>query len=182
MSDPATRQLLPRTVEALKFCQQRALVSGLVNLSDMPRLAAQLNEVTGAAEAELAFGVDEQGRRVVTGRISALLPLLCQRCLAGNVIAVAPELSLALVWNDEQASHLPRSLDPVVMEGQELDLYAIVEDELLLSLPLVANHEMGQCEAPMSPVLQEKPLEVEVKINPFQVLASLKTVAKDAEH
>ena len=183
MSDPAPRQVLPHSVDALKLCQQRAVVSGFVSLAMLPRLSAQLHTVEGSAFAELAFGVDEQSRRILTGRVTALLPLVCQRCLEGIAITVESEPALALVWNDEQASHLPRSLDPVLLESPELDLYTIVEDELLLAMPLVAHHESGTCVAP--PLNIEQPdldQDDDEKENPFQVLASLKSVVKDADN
>lgn len=185
MSDPAPRQNLPHHVDALKLCQQRAQVSGAVSLTDLPRVAAQLHEVQGKAHAELAFDIDEQARRVIKGRINASLQLVCQRCLEGIAVTVQPELSLALVWNDEQAGNLPRWLDPVLMEGSDLDLYSIVEDELLLAMPLVASHDKGVCNPPpvgAAPVDSGKFADepAEKKENPFQVLASLKTAAKDA--
>lgn len=185
MSDPTPRQNLPHHVDALKLCQQRAQVSGAVGLTDLPRVAAQLHTVEGKAQAELVFDVDEQARRTIKGRIQASLQLVCQRCLESITVTVQPELSLALVWNDEQAGNLPRWLDPVLMEEPELDLYGIVEDELLLAMPLVASHEKGACSPPpVSAVPTDSGKSVgesaEKKENPFQVLASLKTAAKDA--
>jgi uncharacterized protein len=187
MSDPAPRQNLPHHVDALKLCQQRAQVSGAVSLTDLPRVAAQLHEVDGKAHAELVFDIDEQARRIIKGQIKASLQLVCQRCLEGIAVTVEPELSLALVWNDEQAGNLPRWLDPVLMEEPDLDLYVIVEDELLLALPLVAHHDTGACNPPVvssEHISFEQPADdqsVEKKENPFQVLANLKTaVKKDA--
>lgn len=149
MSDPAPRQNLPHHVDALKLCQQRAQVSGAVGLTDLPRVAAQLHEVTGKAHAELiALILHGCVRRVIKGQVKASLNLVCQRCLEGIAVTVHPALSLALVWNDEQAGNLPRWLDPVLMEGSDLDLYSIVEDELLLAMPLVASHEKGVCNPP----------------------------------
>jgi uncharacterized protein len=68
------------------------------------------------------------------------------------------------------------------MDGEDLDLLEIVEEELLLALPLVAIHDEGVCQPPkllVEQVVVDEP--VETKVNPFQVLAALKSSAKNAE-
>lgn len=174
-------QLLPHSVDALKFCQQRASVTGSVLLAALPRLSAELQRVDGIVQVELVFGLDEQSRKVIQGRIEAVLPLLCQRCMQGLDVPVSVDVQLGLVWTDEQAVQLPRSLDPVQMETQEMDLYAIVEEELLLAMPLVAHHEQGVCEPPQLALQPQAEMPAEIKDNPFQVLAALKSVVKNSD-
>lgn len=178
MRSLTTNQLLPGSVDALKLCQQGVKVSGFLPLATLQRLSRQLYAAEGNVHAELLFGTDEQSRKTVNGHLEAVLPLVCQRCLERLDIAVTSEFALALVWNDDQASRLPRTLDPVLMEGEEFDLPEIVEEELLLALPLVAVHEPGMCEPPqlLSQSVDDEPAEE--KINPFQVLASLKLDGK----
>ena len=181
MSNQTPRQTLPHAVEALRCCQQQAVVQGEVALSALPRLAAQL-QLTDEARASvvLAFRIDEQGRRCIAGTVVATLPLQCQRCLEVVDVPVSSELALALVWSDEQAAQLSRTLDPVLMTAPELDLYALVEEELLLALPLVPQHPVGQCAAPAA-AQDELPAQP-VRDNPFQVLANLKTHTNNADH
>ena len=182
MSNQTPRHTLPHAVEALKCCQQQVRIQGTVPLASLPRLASQLQCTDGEASVTLAFHTDEQARRRVDGSLAAVLPLVCQRCLDVVEVPVTATLSLALVWNDEQAARLPRSLDPVVMTDQELDLHAVVEEELLLAMPLVPQHAAGQCETPaMSPVEQAEPDVPAARDNPFQVLANLKTAMKNAD-
>jgi uncharacterized protein len=63
-----------------------------------------------------------------------------------------------------------------VEEGQ-VDLYAMVEDELLLSLPAVAYHQ----EACVGPALfsSGEPVNEKQGKNPFQILEQLKGAPKD---
>ena len=184
MSNQTPRQALPHVVDALRCCQQQAVVQGEVPLSALPRVAAQLQLSTEAlAAVHLDFSVDEQGRRRIAGTVTATLPLQCQRCLDVVELAVSSELALALVWTEEKAAQLPRTLDPVLMAEPELDLYALVEEELLLALPLVPQHPVGQCAAPAIPDAAEgEALAEPEKVNPFQVLASLKTNTNNADH
>lgn len=182
MPNPMPEQSLPRSVDALKFCQQGVRVSGLLPVKELPRLSAELQANDGSVLADLVFGIDEQARKTMHGHLAGVLTMLCQRCLDEIPVHVMTDVAWALVWNDQQAAQLPRTLDPVLIEGQELDLYSIVEDELLLALPLVAVHEEGRCQPPAVASLAEpEVLQVEKKKNPFQVLAALKPVAKDTE-
>ena len=86
------------------------------------------------------------------------------------------ENSLAAVWTDEQAAHLPRHLDPLIVEGEASSLWELVEDELILAMPPFSYHDTEDCResiagfsapAPEEATLAEKP-------NPFNVLAQLK--------
>ena len=182
MRSLTTNQLLPASIDALKFCQQGVKVSGFLPLARLQRLSQQLYLPEGNVQAELSFGLDEQSRKTVSGHLETILPLVCQRCLDRIDVPVVAEILLALVWNDDQAAQLPRTLDPVLMDGEDLDLLEIVEEELLLALPLVAVHEADTCEPPQLLVKQVADIEpVEKKVNPFQVLAALKSEAKDAE-
>ena len=175
-------QLLPVSIDALKLCQQGVQISGFFPLLRLQRLSQQLYIAEGNVQTELSFGVDQQSRKIVSGHLEAVLPLVCQRCLERIDISVTTELSLALVWNDDQAAQLPRTLDPVFMDGEDLDLLEIVEEELLLALPLVAIHDEGVCQPPKILVEQVDVDEpVETKVNPFQMLAALKTTVKNAE-
>ena len=165
---------LPARVDALRSCQQRLTYRGAVPLAGMGRLATQMVDASGAAEAVWQFGMDEQGRKTLQGEVTASVSMSCQRCLGPIRVPVRSEVSLALVWDDEQAAQLPRQLEPIVLESNELDLHELVEDELLLSVPLVPLHPEGECEQPESKIVQVAEDGVR-KPNPFQVLAALKS-------
>ncbi len=175
MHSAPTSQLLPSHVDAVRLCQQGGHLSGDVAFARLNRLAQQLCHQSGQAHVDWQFSLDEQSRKVIHGTVKAVLPLVCQRCLEQVEVAVQADTALALVWTDEQAAQLSRSLDPVLMESDELDMLVAVEDELLLALPIVAAHETGACQA--APIWEEtlaEPMASEKKDNPFQVLAGLK--------
>ncbi|HNE25622.1 MAG TPA: YceD family protein [Pseudomonadales bacterium] len=177
MHSASTSQSLPPHVDAVKLCQQGGRLSGGVSFVQLERLAQQLCDTDGQAHADWLFSLDEQSRKVIHGSVDALVSLVCQRCLEPVQVAVHADTALALVWSDEQAAQLSRTLDPVLMETDMLDVLATVEDELLLALPIVAAHEAGTCQAAQIHS-EETPVDVMAgakKINPFQVLANLKS-------
>lgn len=169
--------MLPYEVDALKFCQQRVVLTGQLPISAMPRLLASLVAEEGVADVDVHFSVDEQARKRIGGTVQAQVQMQCQRCLNAVAVDVSSEVQVALVWSDEQAANLPRGIEPVeVDDAHSLSLLELVEDELLLALPLVAHH--SQCEMPTfdpgATLVDEGK-----KDNPFQVLAALKSAVKN---
>lgn len=177
MHSAPTSQSLPPHVDAVKLCQQGGRLSGGVSFARLERLAQQLCDTDGQAHVDWLFSLDEQSRKVIHGSVEALVSLVCQRCLEPVQVAVHADTALALVWSDEQAAQLSRTLDPVLMDSDMLDVYATAEEELLLALPIVAVHEAGTCQAAQihSEELPAELMAGEKKINPFQVLANLKS-------
>lgn len=166
---------LPKVADARKFAQQRIELAGFVAISELPRLQQVVVDDSTRVEVKLSFGQDEQRRKLLTGSAEGAVILTCQRCLEPVTVPVACDIALAIVWDEEQAANLPKSLDPwIVAEEGASDLYQMVEEELLLALPAVAYHShMCVPEA----LYSSGDGEVEAKTdkqNPFQVLEQLK--------
>lgn len=99
--------------------------------------------------------------------------LECQRCLSPVQVAVHAERSFLFVQGEEAAADLDEeSEDDVLALTRALDLRSLVEDELLLALPLVPRHEV--CPEPLPLPAKDAALDSDEKPNPFAVLASLK--------
>ncbi len=70
-----------------------------------------------------------------------------QRCGIPFAHRVHTTYCFSPVINDEQAEALPESYEPIeVDEFGEADLLAMIEDEIILSLPVVPLHESEHCE------------------------------------
>jgi len=141
-------------------------MAGHVPLSAMERLCAALTDQGGDVEVSIALGVDEEGYRVITGAVSAALQMQCQRCLEPVRVPVEATISLAMVWREEEFPSLPARYEGVVVGAEPFDLYELVEDELLLALPLVAAHEPEVCGVRIDPPPEPEPS----RRNPFAVL------------
>lgn len=107
-------------------------------------------------------------------RADAQVSLTCQRCLQPVQASLQVDRWIRLVRDEELAASLDaESDDDVLALGGRLDLLELVEDELLLELPLVPRHE--QCPTSLPTVAAsvefDEPVE---KPNPFAVLAALK--------
>jgi uncharacterized protein len=110
----------------------------------------------------------------------------CQRCLHPVMVPVDAQRSFLFAANEDQAQDWDAERDDadVLVLTRSLDLLELVEDELLLALPLVPRHEV--CPEPLKTVWKEEaeavagaeasqmsPEEAK-KDNPFAVLAQLK--------
>lgn len=71
--------------------------------------------------------------------------MLCQRCLQDALIEVKTTLRVVVLGSDDETGEMSSGLDSIVADAAGLDLLALIEDELILSLPIVAYHVDGAC-------------------------------------
>lgn len=164
---------IPRYVDLRKLAASGGSIAGDVQMGDLERLASECVHCDNPVKVELECGIDEEGYRTVQGTVKAVMPLQCQRCLGVVDIEAAASPVLAMVWSEEQIPDLPKRFDGIVVDAEPSDLYALIEDELLLCLPLAPRHAEGQCSA-LSERFGDLPEEDKGRGNPFEVLASLK--------
>ncbi len=120
---------LTKTLDVRKAAARGVAVSGSLKPSQLPRFSALLAEDGGTIAADLSFSKDEENRYVVRARVSAEVAVSCQRCLRPMPLELSSDNTLAIVWTDEQAKHLPRHLEPLIVEGDDgCSLWDLVED------------------------------------------------------
>ncbi len=149
--------------------------NGSLALSWFPRLQAELAEAGGSVQAALCFARELQGRRTLSGTLSTELVLTCQRCLQPLRFPLQTRFHLALVDAGEDAGPLPDQLEAVVVDAERVDVLALLEDELLLCLPIAPRHRSEErCVAPTRHEGSSfSETEVDEKHNPFAVLRDL---------
>ena len=163
---------LPQQIDIRRFAESGRHLEGEISLEDCPRL----KQVASAGEDPIAFVLDfekqHDGRLVIHGDIHGQVVQECQRCLQPATIDLNCEVSIGVVGSEAEAELLPDGLDPVIVED-ELNLIELIEDELLLALPIVPAHE--HCDLPESILSgEDHNTEPPKRENPFAVLASLK--------
>jgi len=171
---------LPATIDPILLAERGARLTGTLPLKGMARLAQTALEGSGDVFVDLVFERGE-GENVLLmhGRLQVRLRVTCQRCLEAMDLELEAAPWLILLRPD--ARHVPREEnepDTLVVD-KPLALSALVEDELLLALPMVPMHEPSRCAArghvtESGRVGKAKP-EERGKPNPFSVLHKLKT-------
>ncbi len=181
MSEGSPSQRLPRQLNPRKFAYAGVEIEGSIDSATMTRLAEAVDSI-GDLSARLVFLMREDGKMVVTGTAKAGLAYQCQRCLQSmNETTVELDLLVALVRNEDEAKALPGTLEPWVVEEDEADVYALIEDELLLSLPVVSYHEEACVEASLMSSGDDLEAPETEKDNPFSVLSALKSTDGGAQ-
>lgn len=163
------------------FAVDAATLDGQWPLAELPRLAASANEpgpdhpVTWRVAGRLVKARVGTPEVWLDLQARVTLPLQCQRCLESVETALEVQSALRFVAGEEQAAELDAdSEDDVLALSRALDLRELIEDELILALPLVPTHE--RCPEPLVAPPEDPAFERAGKPQPFAVLAALKTV------
>ena len=136
MMAPAMVAAPPEDVTYRDLAGREAKLARTLEAGMLPRLA-ELASACAPVAVELAFSVDSRRPRV-KGRVQARLSLPCQWCDQRLEREVAAEFTALLAEDEAQASlweEAGRPDEVIVIAGERLDVPALVEDELLLSLP-----------------------------------------------
>ena len=161
---------LPEIVDAWRMVAARRSFEGTLPLRDMPRLRESLARADGEAKFALQFGRDEWGNAFLALDVQAQLPLQCQRTLEVFELPVVLQQRLGLIMREEDEAALPPGFEPLLTADGELRLADVIEDELILALPVVP-HKPGT-EGESEVLWTSSPDDDEA--NPFAALARLK--------
>ncbi len=164
---------LPSKIDPFRFADQSLSLEGKLPLKGMTRLCPSLSSDEGEVAVNLQFGVDEEDIRCVKGHMETGLMLQCQRCLESFKYAIIGDFMLAMVRTEEEANKLPDRYDALLVPDQSLILSEMVEDELIVGLPIVAMHDIKDCKAKqvVESYSDEASLE---KVSPFKVIEFLR--------
>lgn len=157
---------------------QRVNLQGWISLKQLDRVQGYLLDSSGEVEVKLRFDKDEIGVRFIAGSIQAAVSMECQRCLQPARIELKSDFKLGIVFNEDAEKNLPGYYDPLLLSESELELWQMVEEELILCLPISATHPKGECglvDGYNDSAEQDEGAEEQVP-NPFQVLQQLKDI------
>jgi uncharacterized protein len=161
-------------IDSLDFARNGKRVSGELPVSELPRLLEGLETPPGVLHYTVQGGVDKQGIHFLDVDVVGLCRLRCQRCLKGLDYPVQLETRLLLrdqasldALDDDAADGKEEKFDSILADTH-LNVLDMLEEEILLSLPIAPKHELGACQATDGKNTQRD------ERNPFAVLAKLK--------
>ncbi len=120
--------------------QRAAEFADDIRLQSLKRLAGLLHANDGCVGASMGIELLPGGWIALHLRCEASLELLCQRCLHPMTFSMSPQTRLVAVESDAMVSRVPEGFEPLVLEQDRLRPADLIEDELLLGLPLVPRH------------------------------------------
>jgi uncharacterized protein len=131
-------------VDPRRFCRGKQSWETQSEVSAFPRLAREFTQ--GGLFCRVVGAADAQGGLSLRLSIGGKVEMTCQRCLGGLWHEIAIERTLHLARNETELERLDALPDSdAILAGERLDLLELVEDEVLLSLPLAAMHAEGEC-------------------------------------
>ena len=147
---------------------------GAFPVNALPRFRRAVDHAGDVVRVSLDFGLDDGGRVRISGRLRTRARLTCQRCLKPLHLHLETTVDLLVVHSDREAGQLGRNVEALVVDGDVLSLPGMVEDELLLALPMYPVHAPDLCAAPAPPLPVAAAPGI-VSSNPFAVLKDLET-------
>ncbi|WP_150625362.1 DUF177 domain-containing protein [Pandoraea captiosa] len=184
-------------VDLFEFARTGRVAEGDVQLAALPRMVTEVPaEVSATGRAQAAFhwraqGAEKQVLRAdgkpavvqfLTLSVEGPMWLECQRCLTPYEAPLASETTFEIVHDEAAAEDRPLDEDELeaLVGSRHFDLLELIEEELLLALPIVPKHEVcptvhdslatgsdGLAEPAPAPEEEDKP-------SPFAALAALK--------
>ena len=172
----------PQRLDVRRFAEEGGVLQQTTELRSLPRLAG---ETAGAdpsppvhwhAQGELHNPQHVHPQVWVHLQADTTLPLVCQRCLQPVHLPVAVERSFRFVADEATATAQDDDAEEDLLAlSRSFDLQELVEDELLMELPVAPRHEACPEPVKMSAADPEFEAAGAEKENPFAVLGRLKT-------
>ena len=158
---------MKRISDAFAFARDGRVLEGTLAVEDLDRLHDLLVDIDGEVTFRLQGYKGEGGESMLHLEVSGTVPLACQRCLEAvpcdlDVDAVLELVPAGAELSQDELEDDTRDFLPV---ERELDVVELVEDEILLALPVAPRHE--KCGLPGAANAGER-------INPFAKLSVLK--------
>ena len=152
---------MPRrpVIDGLEFARTGSRLQVNWPVSDFPRLRDSLHADAGTIDCELQGIQEHLGRRALRLRLSGTLQLTCQRCL--GALAQAVQVDEVLLLAQTQAEIDAEPLNPEaperILAGREMQVHELVEDELVLALPIAPRHERCGGDKPGAAATKQSP-------------------------
>jgi uncharacterized protein len=172
----------PRRLDVHRFAEAGAELGAEEPLRAFRRLAAETQPadteplVRWSARGELLNPRHVQPEVWMHLEAAARLPLLCQRCLRPVDVELAVDRSFRFVADEATAAAEDDAAEEDLLAlSRSFDLPALVEDELLMELPVAPRHDA--CPEPVKMSVTDADFEAAnaERENPFAVLGRLRT-------
>ena len=160
-------------LEVDRLARAEAAIDFDVPLAELPRLKARIPGIGGSVQGVARFGM-QAAFAVVELSLTGKATLQCQRCMQAMEFPLESTTHVALILAEADAAEVPDELEPVLARSGNISAGELVEEELLLALPIVPLHEeLRDCAVPATAPLVSEAAAEQVTQRPFAGLAEL---------
>lgn len=144
-----------RPLEIDRLSRGGAVFDFDLSLADLPRLISRSPEVGGSVRGAVRFG-RSAGAAVADLTVEGAATLRCQRCLQPMQWPLRSSVRVALLASETEAQALPEEIEPMLAPEGRIRIVDLVEEEVLLALPIVPLHAEVCTELPHEPPGREQ--------------------------
>lgn len=153
------------------FCREGGRLKGQIKVAEMERLSAACADTSGELRWTVSGSIHSSGYPLLELTVAGSVNLICQRCLEVFPLALDARTAIVLAGSEEEADEVEDGLEPddpteVIVGEKGMNVLVLVEDEVLLTLPLSPRHDV--CPA------TDVSFGTDAHESPFAVLKNLK--------
>jgi len=162
-------QNVPESINLSESARNCAIYTGDLSLVGSERLRGLAE--CGQVQVEIHCGYADNDVEQISVECHAVAHVVCQRCMQPMEFPIDRTSTFRLVTSEEATNVLPVDVEAIeIDEDGYISLRDLLEDEIILALPLVARHEPEACAQKIDRVAKEAS-----RPNPFAALAALST-------
>ena len=171
-------KFLPERIFPLRLANLGQHLIGSLAVGQMTRLigdggSGEWPKGKGDIQVDLQFQRGERSNPRISGSLNVTLTFECQRCLEPVDIDVAATVDLGLVGGARLPTQGSEE-DYLELSEESVNLATLVEDELILALPIIPTHPVGICDTHKSNFEQND----KIGESTFAALSALKSKSK----
>lgn len=165
---------LPDVVDAWRLVARGERLSGRLQVAKLGRLSQSIGGNEGYIDAVLTFGKTQLGTACLDVDLSGSVMLECRRTMTPFSYELVVENRLALVTSEAAAQAVEGELDTHVVAPGGLRPQEVVEDELILALPIMPLSPAAQAQSTPVVFSTGSAPEEDEKKSPFAALEALR--------
>ena len=165
---------LPTQIDPRKLALQGITLEGEFSANDLPRLSASVEAVNSPLSVAIEFKLDESRQALIKGEAKVLVDVICQRCLDPMSIEIKAAIALQVIWSEDHIANVSPDYEPWIVVDKIADLAVVIEDEVLLALPIVNYHNPDECTGSAFYAKASTNDDEAVTDSPFSILKQLK--------
>ena len=136
-----------RVIDPVRFARAHSQVKGFLPAAQLKRLDDLLFDRDGAVSYTVEGYTTDKGHPALRIGLTGELTLRCQRCLERLPLPVQVQRTVVLVAGTGELDPLEDEDEDVdtILNAGSLDLHDLVEQEIVLSIPMVPRHSEDAC-------------------------------------
>lgn len=177
-----SKENLSEKINPFRLADAKSVLQGVLCIKNMHRLCLSLANDSGNVDLTVKFDIDPQGIRLLHGHLKTEVTLQCQRCMEPMLYEIIGDFMAGMVKSEAEAKELPDVYEPILVdEDGMLSIQDCIEDELIVSLPIVPLHDLQECKV-KSPTIEIGSETVSGgDANPFKVIEILRSKSRNKE-